>query len=289
VKGRVATFSIVARDRETGDLGCAVQSKFLSVGSVVPWGRAGVGMIATQALANTAYGPRGLELLADGLSAPEVVGRLAADDEAAADRQVGIVDARGLAAAHTGGHCFQWAGHVSGEGYACQGNILVGPETVEAMARAFEATAGDLAGRLTAALAAGQAAGGDRRGRQSAALLVLREGGGYGGYNDRYVDLRVDDHERPIEELGRLLDLYRLYFYKTDPDALVPIEGEVLRDLQRILRAAGYLKEHPGETFDGATRAALKAFYLTENFEERYREDEFIDGEVLAYARRCWP
>lgn len=204
---RVATFSIVGFDPDTGDLGVAVQSKFFAVGAVVPWARAGVGAVATQSLANTTYGPRGLDLLAAGSSPDEVVATLTGDDTERADRQVGIVDAAGRAASFTGDACLAWAGGRTGEHYAAQGNILAGPEVVDAMSTEFEASAGDLATRLVAALAAGQAAGGDARGRQSAAVLVVREAEGYGGYNDRYVDLRVDDHPTPIRELQRLLAL----------------------------------------------------------------------------------
>lgn len=203
----VATFSIVARDPDTGELGIAVESKFFGVGAVVPWARAGVGAVATQSYANTSFGPRGLDLMAEGASAREALDALVAADSGAARRQVGIVDAQGRTATFTGDACLSWAGGITGEHYAAQGNILAGPAVVDAMAVAFETTTGDLATRLVTALAAGQAAGGDARGRQSAALLVVREGGGYGGYDDRYIDLRVEDHPTPIVELRRLLDL----------------------------------------------------------------------------------
>ncbi|NKB86953.1 MAG: DUF1028 domain-containing protein [Acidobacteria bacterium] len=202
----VATFSIVGYDPETGDLGIAVQSKFFAVGSVVPWARAGVGAVATQSYANTAYGPDGLAQLDAGDDAEAVVNALTEIDDDRALRQLGIVDAQGNAAAFTGDACLAWAGHRVGTHYAAQGNILAGPEVVDAMATTFETTKGDLASRLTAALSAGQAAGGDVRGRQSAALLVVRAGAGYGG-NDRYIDLRVDDHPAPIRELRRLMRL----------------------------------------------------------------------------------
>jgi uncharacterized Ntn-hydrolase superfamily protein len=208
----VATFSIVARDPETGDLGVAVQSRFLGVGSVVPWARADVGAIATQAWANTTFGPEGLRLLAAGRPAAEVLKTLVAGDDGSAWRQLGIVDAKGRAASFTGEKALDWAGHRTGDGFACQGNILAGEEVVEAMAKAFRESEEPLPERLVAALRAGQAAGGDRRGRQSAALLVVRAGGGYSGFNDRYVDLRVEDHERPIEELARVLALHRKTF-----------------------------------------------------------------------------
>jgi uncharacterized Ntn-hydrolase superfamily protein len=203
------TFSIVAFDRETGDLGVAVATRALAVGRVVPWAQAGVGAIATQAMANTSYGPRGLELLRQGCAPEEVIKRLTGDDPEAAVRQVGVVDAQGRVATYTGPACQPWAGGRVGTDHACQGNILVSEATVAAMAAAFERLAGDLGLRLLAALAAGQAAGGDRRGRQSAALVVMREKGGYFGFDDRYLDLRVDDHPQPVDELGRLVNLWR--------------------------------------------------------------------------------
>lgn len=212
----VATFSIVGFDPETGDLGIAVQSKFFAVGAVVPWARARVGAVATQSHANTAYGPDGLALLSDGETAADVVARLTENDDGRSLRQLGIVDATGRAASFTGDACLPWAGGKTGEYYAAQGNILAGPEVVDAMASTFESTSGDLGTRLVAALAAGQAAGGDARGRQSAALLVVREGGGYGGFNDRYIDVRVDDHPTPIRELQRLLGLRRAQMTSAD-------------------------------------------------------------------------
>lgn len=205
--GPVATFSIVAHDPVTGDVGVAVQSRFFAVGAVVPWARAGVGAVATQARANTGYGPRALELLVEGVAPGEAIETLTGDDDRRTERQVAVVDASGRVASFTGEACLAWAGGVTGDGYAVQGNILAGPGVVDAMAVAFETAGGDLASRMVAALAAGQAAGGDARGRQSAALLVVREGGGYDGGNDRYIDLRVDDHPAPIRELARLLDI----------------------------------------------------------------------------------
>ena len=205
----VATFSIVGYDAETGDLGIAVQSKFFAVGAVVPWAEAGVGAVATQSWANTTYGPNGLKLLKSGLSAEQTLERLTADDPGRATRQVGIVDAKGNVANYTGDECNAWAGAVSGKHYTAQGNILAGEAVVKAMGKAFEATEGELADKLMAALFAGQEQGGDTRGRQSAALLVVREQSGYSGFNDRYIDLRVDDAEKPIEELQRLLTIHK--------------------------------------------------------------------------------
>jgi uncharacterized Ntn-hydrolase superfamily protein len=214
----VATFSIVAFDPDTGDLGVAVQSKFFGVGSVVPYARAGVGAVATQAFANTTWGPEGLALLEAGESPQAVLDALTLADAGRERRQAGIVDAQGRAAAFTGKQAMAFAGHVVGKGFSCQGNILAGEEVVEEMARTFRASKEPLPERLVAALLAGQVAGGDKRGRQSAALLVVRKQGGYAGFNDRYVDLRVEDHPTPIEELARLLLLHRQFF----PNVPVP-------------------------------------------------------------------
>ena len=285
----VATFSIVAADPEAGLFGIGVQSKFLAVGAVVPWAEAGVGAIATQAWANTAYGPEGLALLRQGLPAEEVIGRLVEADPDRDHRQVGVVDARGRAAAYTGKACFEWAGHRTGDGYACQGNILAGPAVVDAMARAYEeARERDLPmeERLIAALRAAQAAGGDRRGQQSAALLVVKPKGGYGGFNDRWLDLRVDDHPRPIEELDRLVRLHRLYFGAQDPARRVRLEGSVVAEVQELLQAAGFYQGPVHGRLDEATRQALRTFHLNENFEERMAGDDVIDGDVLDYLRQ---
>ncbi|RKU08710.1 hypothetical protein C6501_16350 [Candidatus Poribacteria bacterium] len=208
----VATFSIVGHDPNNGDLGIAVQSKFFAVGAVVPWAEAGIGAIATQSWANTTYGPRGLELLKIGLTAKQTLDHLIKDDLGKRTRQVGIVDANGTPANYTGVECHDWAGAVSGKNYTAQGNILAGEAVVEAMGKTFEETEGELADKLMAALSAGQKKGGDKRGQQSAALLVVRKNGGYGGFNDRYIDLRVDDAEEPIQELHRLLDIHKKFF-----------------------------------------------------------------------------
>lgn len=279
----MSTFSIVARDPHTGDLGVAVQSKFLAVGSLVPWARAGVGAIATQAACNAAYGPQGLQLLAMGWSGPETLQHMTAMDSEAGQRQALIVDAAGRAAAFTGAECYDWAGHVVGDGYACAGNILVGHETVDAMAHAFESTSGRLAERMVAALAAGQAAGGDRRGQQAAAALVVRTAGGYLGRTDRTVDLRVDDHPQPITELQRLLALQHLYS-QSAPEDLTPPTEEVARDLQSILCQAGL---HTGEIIgrlDDAALRALQDLYNMENLEDRWHA-QMIDRVALGYLR----
>jgi len=205
----VATFSIVGYDPATGDLGVAVQSKFFAVGSVVPWARTGVGAIASQAFGNTTFGPRGLALLEQGVPPQDVIAALLADDEAREQRQIGIVDAHGVSATYTGTKCMAWAGHEAGPAFSAQGNILVSEETVKAMAEAFRTTEGILGEKLMRALEAGQAAGGDSRGMQSAAILIVRDKGGYGGYNDRYCDLRVDDAADPIAELRRIFDMWK--------------------------------------------------------------------------------
>lgn len=268
------TFSICAFDRETGELGIAVQSKFLAVGAVVPWARAGVGAIATQAHANTSYGPRGLELLASGLPPEPVVEQLVRDDPEREKRQFGIVDGQGRAATFTGGECFEWAGGIAGHGYCAQGNILAGPAVVDRLARGFESARGTLAERLVTALAEAQHAGGDRRGMQSAALLVVKEKGGYGGLNDRFIDLRVDDHEHPIDELERLLDLYALYF-KLGPVSLIAIDDALRAELNEMVARSG----HP----------SLEGLFGVENLEERWVDDSSIDEAALGHLRARYP
>jgi len=261
IKARPSTFSIVARDPANGDLGVAVQSKFLAVGAVVPWAQAGVGAVATQAWANTAYGPEGLRLMAAGWTAQEALNHLVSLDHDPIQRQVLLVDAHGQAAAFTGQECHHWAGHIVGDGYACAGNILVGQDTVRAMAETFASSHGSLAERLVTALAAGQAAGGDSRGQQSAAVLVVRTGGGYGGRNDRFVDLRVDDHPKPIVELRRILDLHRLYLTRSSPEELRAIDEDIARELQTILHQTGHYQAEPNGVYDEATRKAVRELY----------------------------
>jgi uncharacterized Ntn-hydrolase superfamily protein len=280
-----STFSIVARDPTNGDLGVAVQSKFLAVGSVVPWARAGAGAVATQSYANVTYGPEGLRLMAAGWTAQEALNHLLVMDEGASHRQVVLVDAAGRAAAHTGEDCHDWKGHIVGDGYACAGNILVGEETVQAMAGTFEEIEGPLPERLLAALAAGQAAGGDSRGQQSAALLVVRVAGSYGGRIDRHVDLRVDDHPQPITELERILGLHRLYLTKSAPDELIAVDEAIARELQRMLQSAGHYQGQVTGAYDEATKKALWDVYGIENLEERWH-DELIDVVALSFLRQ---
>lgn len=208
----IATFSIVAFDPETKELGIAVQSKIVAVGAVVPWAKAGVGAVATQAWANTSFGPGGLTLLTEGKTPDETLNQLTGADRGAAFRQIGIINAKGEAATFTGGKCNAWAGGITGKHYAAQGNILAGEAVVKAMGKTFEESKGDLGERMIAALLAGQAEGGDKRGKQSAALLIVRERAGYGGKNDRYRDIRVDDHTEPIKELQRVYRLHKKLF-----------------------------------------------------------------------------
>src|SRR5215208_6814396 len=237
----VATYSIVAMDAEASQWGVATQSKFLAVGSVVPWAAAEVGAIATQSYANPQYGPDGLALLRQGLSAAEVVKRLTEADEGRDHRQLGVVDAQGGAATFTGGGCHDWAGGRTGEGYAAQGNILVSPETVDALAETFEASAGKpLAERLLDSLDAAQAAGGDRRGQQSAALLVVEKDAGYAQLSDVVAELRVDDHERPLEELRRIYRLHDALFGRTPKERWVDVDDALRAELTERLAARGY-------------------------------------------------
>jgi len=282
---RFGTFSIVAFDRALEAWGVAVQSRFISVGSVVPFAEVGVGAVATQALANPSYGPTGLALMRRGLSAEDVVRRLVSADGGREDRQLGVVDAKGRSASFTGKQCLEWAGHEVGDGFACQGNILFGPDVVRAMARTYESTPGDLLERLLAALSAGQREGGDRRGMQSAALLAVRKGAGY-GKTDRWVDLRVDDHASPIEELKRIFRLYDLTMLsREDPATLRPIVGEVATELQHDLAVLGYYSGRLTGRWDPASQAAFSKFISEHNFEAKQREDGSVWPSVLSYLR----
>jgi uncharacterized Ntn-hydrolase superfamily protein len=275
------TFSIVAFDAESDSWGIAVASKFLAVGAVVPWGRAGAGAVATQAMSNLAYGPGGLDLLAGDVAADQVVAQLTAADDEREHRQVGVVDARGRGASFTGASCLDWAGGEAGDGYAVQGNILAGPQVVSAMSDAWQAHAAvAFERRLLAVLSAGDQAGGDRRGRQSAALRVWREGAAYGGVLDTAVDLRVDDHRAPVDELRRLLDLHELYFGKPDPASLLPLEGPLAAEVAVSLERLG----HPSAG-DGGLTEALDTWASTENFEERLVPG-MLDPVVLEQLRR---
>jgi uncharacterized Ntn-hydrolase superfamily protein len=303
------TFSIVARDPVTGDLGVAVASKFLAVGAVVPWARAGVGAIATQALANVTYGTDGLRALEAGGSAGQVLSALSEADDGRADRQAGIVDASGRSATYTGSGCLMWAGGRTADGVAVQGNILTGPAVVDVVLSTFLASNGAFPDRLLEALLAGDRAGGDARGRQSAAVLIVRAGAGYGGADDRWLDLRVDDHPDPIPELQRVLGVWRLLYERPDPDDLVPIDTVLAAELRDRLTRAGWA---PGRddafataiqrALGGATRigeprdaspgwdtawdAALVTWMGVANLEERTAAAGWIDPVVLEELRR---
>ncbi|WP_261131446.1 DUF1028 domain-containing protein [Bacillus sp. Marseille-Q3570] len=285
-KDLVATFSIVGFDPETDELGIAVQSKFIGVGSVVPWAKAGVGAVATQSFANTSYGPKGLEHMASGKSAEETIRLLTEKDEQRELRQVGVVDAKGNPATFTGKDCYDWAGGRTGKHYAAQGNILVNQETVDQMGMAFENTTGTLAHRLLTALNAGQHAGGDSRGKQSAALLIVKDKGGYGGYNDRAIDLRVDDHKEPIKELIRIHHLHQLYFSRSKEENIAEIKGDVFRQLAFELERLGYL-ERSDEHSEDAVLDALRVLVHQENFEEREQKRGYIDLEILDFMKKA--
>ena len=293
------TYSIVAYDSSTGDLGVAVQSKFPNVGGIVPWGRAGVGAVATQSLSNTDYGERGLDLMAQGATAEEALRIVMRSDTMLQDRQVGIVDTRGSAASFTGKKTFDWAGGrvgagpvggkgevIVGRGYAAQANIMVSDQTVKNLAETFERTKGNLADRLMGALKAGQAGGGDKRGMQSAALLVVRKNGGYLGANDRFIDIRVYDAVDPIAELARLLTLHKLHFFPSEPGDLIPIGPAIVAKLEPILlseprgQSEKWLKQKQG-TATPAFLEALQNFMYWENYDVRVRMDGKIDRVVL--------
>jgi len=268
------TYSIAAFDAEASQWGVAVQSKFLSVGSVVPWAEPEVGAIATQAHANARYGAQGLALLREGLGAEEVVARVTSADAGRAQRQLGVVDSSGGAASYTGAECLDWAGGRFGAGYAAQGNLLVSAETVDGLADTFERTArtgASLAERLLDCLDAAQAAGGDRRGQQSASLLVVQRDAGYAGLSDIVLDLRVDDHERPLEELRRLYGLHQALFGKTPRNQWLAVDNDLRRELDERLARLGYDR--------------LEAWAGVENLEERVEGEDAIDPLVLEVLR----
>src|SRR4051794_40186154 len=302
------TFSIVARDPKTGDLGIAVASKFLAVGAVVPHARAGIGAVATQSAANVTYGPDGLAMIAAGGAAEDVVRRLTDADEGRDHRQLGIVDANGRAATYTGAGCIDWAGGRTAENVAAQGNILTGADVVDALMDTFLAGGAGFPELLLRALKAADERGGDRRGRESAALLVVRENGGYGGNNDRWIDLRVDDHSAPVNELARLLQLNHLYLDRPAVEDLLPLDEQLATELQRRLEQVGYTPQTAaagglGEVMEslGLVRTgeprelpanwntawsnALLEWMSVENLEERAAAAGWIDPRVLAFLR----
>jgi uncharacterized Ntn-hydrolase superfamily protein len=273
---RVATYSIAAFDLDASQWGVATQSKFLAVGSVVPWAEPHVGAIATQAYANPRYGSEGLSLLREGLTAEEVVERLTSADEGRDHRQLGVVDRGGRSASFTGAECLEWAGGRTGPCYAAQGNILVSAETVDAIAETFESSSGPLAERLLACLDAAQAAGGDRRGQQSAALLIVEQDGGYAKLSDTVVELRVEDHERPLEELRRLYGLHEAIFGETPRDEWLPVDEALAKELRERLTKLGY---------DGELEDAFNRWAGNVNLEERVDGIEEIDPVVLEELR----
>jgi uncharacterized Ntn-hydrolase superfamily protein len=277
------TFSIIAVDPERQEIGVAVQSKFLAAGAVVPWARAGVGAVATQSFTDVTFGDRGLELLRSGKSPDEVLSSLLEGDPQRKLRQVGIVAADGRSATFTGAECLEWAGGSSGPGYAVQGNILAGPGVVDGLLVGFQRTPEQpLARRLVEALREAQRAGGDRRGQEAAGLLVVAPNAGYGGNHDRMIDLRVDHHDQPIEELAKLLDIHQLLFGRTAPDDELPVVAPLLRQVGEHLRTLGRAGD------DADDKDLWRRFYdwvLMENLEERWLGDERVDRVVLDHLR----
>ncbi len=285
----ISTFSIVAYAEDEEAWGVAVASKFPAVGAVVPWARAGAGAVATQSYAKIGYGPDGLDLLEKGASAPEALDSLLASDEQGKVRQVAMVDAQGQVAAHTGSDCHDWAGHKTGNGFSVQGNLLAGEAVIEAMASGFLTSEGELADRLVRALRAGEVAGGDRRGKQSAAIHVVRVNGGYGGDNDRYLDLRVDDAPEPVLALMDLVQLHHLYYQSAKAEDLLPIDDAVARELQTIMIAQGYMTGEINGLWDEVCQQVFWMLIGNENLEMRWTLEEnrrTIDRVVLEYLRK---
>ncbi len=282
------TFSIVGFDPANGDLGIAVASKFPCVGAVVPWAKAGVGAVATQAWANTDLGPDGLRLMASGMPAAAALDAVLEGDDGRDQRQAGFVDANGGAATFTGSGCEHWAGGLSGDHFAAQGNILAGEEVVAAMADAFVGGAGDVSDRLLEAVLAGDAAGGDRRGRQSAALVVVRDGGGYEGRNDRYIDLRVDDHPDAPAELARLFTVWDDTMLVRDDPGL-EATPELVEEIQRRLSALGRYAGATDGTYDDTTRSAIGGWAGSHNLEGRLRSDDLISRHLVRELRDVTP
>jgi uncharacterized Ntn-hydrolase superfamily protein len=282
------TYSIVAYDPDEQAWGVAVASKFLAVGALVSRTQAGAGAVATQALARVGWGPMGLAYMAQGHSAQETLDWLLKDDPNPGVRQIGLVDARGGAAAYSGAACHDWKGHLTGESFACQGNILTGPETLDAMVDAFTGASGELSDRLMAALLAGDTVGGDARGKQSAAIVVAKAGSGYGGDTDRYLDLRVDDDPEPVHRLKALVETHHLFFRRPRPEDLLLIDESLARELQAISLAQGYMRSEPNGVWDDESKQAFWNMIGSENLEERWNLDgnpDLLDRVALDYLR----
>lgn len=282
------TFSIVASDAESGDLGVAVASRFAAVGAVVPWAKAGIGAIATQSWANTEYGPQGLALLEGGTPARQTLDRLVLGDKGREQRQIGLVDARGRAATFTGARCMPWAGGSTGDRFACQGTLLVGEQVVAAMADAYRRSSGELVDRLLTALIAADVNGGDRRGRQAAAILVVRDHAGYGKRNDRYVDLRVDDHPQAVSELARIFSVYDREILVRD-DQLLVASRQLVTEIQHRLASRRLYSGPPTGELDDRTRVALTLFAAEFYLEDRIREDAQLSETLVRELRELTP
>lgn len=283
------TFSIVAYDPDENAWGVAVASKFLAAAALVSWAQAGAGAVATQSYAKVGFGPEGLKLLAEGKSASETLVLLLKDDDNREQRQVGIVDAQGNVAAHTGKDCNDWAGNKSGKHFSVQGNILTGADVLDAMADSFQNAHGELSDRLVSALRAAEAAGGDKRGKQSAGVLVVKAKGGYGGDNDRYIDLRVDDDEQPVKKLRQLLEAHHLFFGVPKMEDQLPVDETIGRELQNIMVNQGYMGGEINGEWDEISKQAFWVLVGNENLEERWNLQEnsdFIDRVALEYLRK---
>lgn len=283
------TFSIVAYDPQENSWGVAVASKFLAAASVVSWAKAGAGAIATQSYAKVSFGPDGLKLLADGKSASETLALLLENDDDREQRQVGIVDAQGNVAAHTGKGCHDWAGNKSGEHFSVQGNILAGAGVLDAMADSYRNARGELADRLVAALSAAESAGGDKRGKQSAGVLVVKPNGGYGGDTDRYLDLRVDDDPQPVKKLRQLVEAHHLFFGEAKVEDQIRIDEAIARELQNIMVGQGYMGGDINGEWDEVTKQAFRVLVGNENLEERWslsNKSDYIDRVALEYLRK---
>lgn len=283
------TFSVIAYDPDEQSWGVAVASKFLAAGAVVSWAKAGVGAVATQSYAKVSFGADGLDLMAQGQPASDALTTLLQADDHAETRQVALIDAQGTVAAHTGAACHEWAGHRTGKHFSVQGNILTGAEVLDAMADSFQNAQGELSDRLVSALRAAESAGGDKRGKQSAAVLVVKEKGGYGGDNDRYIDLRVDDHEQPVKKLWQLLESHHLFFGNVKTGGAIPIDATIARELQEIMLEQGYMGGQVNGEWDDITKQAFWVLVGNENLEERWNlqvESDKIDPVILDYLRK---